>query len=364
MYYFLLIILLIIGFLKLVKKSAFLYSNKGERTKLLKFSIIIPVHNEEENIPRLFTNLNKLNFPPEHFEVIFVDDESNDQTKNRVLFYGSQVDFKVKYLFSAREKGKSPKKLAITKGVSAATYPHIILIDADVEFNSNWLKSISQDWIKENADFFPGIVFMNYWEHEHYFKRIQALDFTGLISIGLGLAGLNHPALCNAANLAFKKEAFMEVNGYEGNFHILSGDDVFLLEKMIQNGKKICYNLNLESMVYTHPKLKFKDFLLQRARWGSKNFSYTKKWFVLFQIPIYLYYMFYYVIGFALGLPYVLHWFLLKSMVDAFLVYPFLKRYDKDRFLIRSLFATEIFQFLYLPIVGILIMFKKTDWKK
>jgi hypothetical protein len=37
--------------------------------------------------------------------------------------------------------------------------------------------------------------------------------------------------MCNGANLAYKKSLFQELNGFQGNDTIASGDDVFLLQK-------------------------------------------------------------------------------------------------------------------------------------
>jgi hypothetical protein len=41
--------------------------------------------------------------------------------------------------------------------------------------------------------------------------------------------------LCNGANLAYKKTVFTELNGFQGNENIASGDDIFLFEKFYKN---------------------------------------------------------------------------------------------------------------------------------
>ena len=45
-----------------------------------KLSLIIAAKNEEQNIYSLIDSLEKLNYPNENFEVIFVDDNSTDKT--------------------------------------------------------------------------------------------------------------------------------------------------------------------------------------------------------------------------------------------------------------------------------------------
>ena len=43
------------------------------------FSIVVPFRNEAENLPLLLESLEKLKYPTELFEVILVDDESQDK---------------------------------------------------------------------------------------------------------------------------------------------------------------------------------------------------------------------------------------------------------------------------------------------
>jgi cellulose synthase/poly-beta-1,6-N-acetylglucosamine synthase-like glycosyltransferase len=329
----------------------------------LPVSVLIPVHNEEEHITDLIKALEEQDYNPDLIEIIFIDDESTDQTATKIKYFAALSPLNIKYLYSKRERGKSSKKIAITKGVQEAQNELIILIDADVRMKKNWISSVVFEWNREKVDFLPGLVTINYWERENFFARLQALDFVGLVSIGLALFAMKNPFLCNAANLAFRKSAFLEINGYEGYEHLISGDDVFLLEKMKKHNKLIGYNLLRASLVVTRPKKTFKSFLQQRARWGSKNFQYTNFTFVLFQLPFYLYYPFFYLLLFFGGPAYIIIWFILKSFADALLVKPFLNRYDPDRFLLRSLFSTELFQLVYIPLVGLFMFLGRMDWQ-
>jgi hypothetical protein len=45
--------------------------------------------------------------------------------------------------------------------------------------------------------------------------------------------------MCNGANLAYKK-LFQELNGFQGNDTIASGDDVFLLQSDISRSRSLC----------------------------------------------------------------------------------------------------------------------------
>ena len=57
-----------------------LNSKDNANDKLIHFSIIVATKNEESNISKLISTLKKLNYPEDNYEVIIVDDNSNDDT--------------------------------------------------------------------------------------------------------------------------------------------------------------------------------------------------------------------------------------------------------------------------------------------
>jgi cellulose synthase/poly-beta-1,6-N-acetylglucosamine synthase-like glycosyltransferase len=79
----------------------------------------------------------------------------------------------------------------------------------------------------------------------------------------------NTPLLLSAANLAFRKEAFNEVNGYSSNEHLPSGDDVFLFEKFKKYFGNRCFSV-ISEVVYTNAVDSLKLFFSQRIRWFQK----------------------------------------------------------------------------------------------
>ncbi len=84
--------------------------------------------------------------------------------------------------------------------------------------------------------------------------------------------GLKKPILCNGANLAYKKEAFLEVEGFSENNHIASGDDIFILEKINTNYPgKVHFLKSEEAIVTTFPEKEWPSLIEQRIRWASKT---------------------------------------------------------------------------------------------
>jgi hypothetical protein len=88
--------------------------------------------------------------------------------------------------------------------------------------------------------------------------------------------------LSNGANLAFEKAAFVAVNGYEGNEHLASGDDMLLMEKIAAHyPNNIGFLKHLEVQTKTMPPPTIRAFVAQRIRWASKSTSYAR-WQVQF----------------------------------------------------------------------------------
>jgi len=59
--------------------------------------------------------------------------------------------------------------------------------------------------------------------------------------------------MSSAANLAYRKAAFLTVKGYQGNFEYSSGDGDFLLKKIVNEfGAESCrYMHHHTALVYT-----------------------------------------------------------------------------------------------------------------
>lgn len=98
-------------------------------TKLI--SIVIPVFNEEKNIPLVFGEVKKVfSTRPEYdFEMIFVNDGSSDNSFLEILKL-SQENTQVKGLDFSRNFGKEP---ATSAGCHAANGDAVITMDADLQ---------------------------------------------------------------------------------------------------------------------------------------------------------------------------------------------------------------------------------------
>jgi polyisoprenyl-phosphate glycosyltransferase len=93
-------------------------------------SIILPVFNEEKNIPILYDRLKKamVSMRAEH-ELVFINDGSADNTLQQVKDLSAK-DPAVKYIDFSRNFGH---QIAVTAGLHFATGERIVIIDADLQ---------------------------------------------------------------------------------------------------------------------------------------------------------------------------------------------------------------------------------------
>lgn len=238
-----------------------------------KFSIVIPFRNEEENLQPLIESLLKIDYPKSLFEVLFIDDESEDASVKKIEHLLGELDnFNYKIIGNER-KSQSPKKDAIETAIKHSKHEWIITTDADCIATKKWLQNFNEFIEKKKPKMICAPV--TYIEENNFLNTFQILDFMSLIGSTIGGFGINKPFLCNGANMCYQKESFIEVEGFKGNNNISSGDDIFLLEKFLINFKNDVYYLKSKSaIVKTKSAKNTKNLISQHVRWASKTKSY------------------------------------------------------------------------------------------
>lgn len=236
------------------------------------FSVIVPFRNEAENLPVLLESISKLNYPKHLYELIFVDDESEDHSVeiiNQALDTLTDIS-----IIKNERKTKSPKKDAITSAINLAKYEWIITTDADCQLPEFWLNSFDELIQQTHAKCIVAPI--TYHDDTNFLNRFQLLDILSLQGATIGGFGINKPFLCNGANFGYQKSIFKELNGFEGNTNIASGDDIFLLEKIVTLYPKESHYLKCDhAIVTTKTQESWQELVSQRIRWAAKTSAYN-----------------------------------------------------------------------------------------
>lgn len=253
-------------------------------TNALTYSIVIPFRNESINLPVIISDLARMGIDKDHAEVIFVNDHSDDHWEEH-----RKLSDEIPWLkFIDQRPGMNGKKKAIEYGVEHASGEIIILTDADCRLPEGWVRSLLSGFDKETGFVAGGV---KYPVDGSFFRKFQAYEFGGLLLAGAGLAGSGKPVICSAASMAFRKELFEKVNGFEASRHLASGDDEFLMRAIHRLGYKVRFVINPHSTVTTNPSSDVKSFAEQRSRWASKGLHYENLTLIMMLVLIFLFYM-------------------------------------------------------------------------
>lgn len=235
------------------------------------FTIIVSFRNEAEQLPNLLQSLSAIDYPKDHFEILFINDASEDKGEEIIKEYFSTITLPIQYsILQNNRVSAAPKKDAITRAIKDAQNPWIVTTDADCQVPSKWLQLANATIQKLNPTMICGpILFETDGSLLGSFQLLEGLSLQG---VTMGAFGWNIPLLANGANLMYKKEAFIAVQGYEGNNHIASGDDVFLLEKIQEHySKQVHFLKHKEAAVITQGETNLRAVVAQRVRWAAKT---------------------------------------------------------------------------------------------
>lgn len=338
-----------------------------------KFSVIVPFRNEAANLSRLLDSFFRLNYPKTLFEVILVDDDSEDDSvktiQNIIDTKSSKKDFTrtdiIKVIKNNRTSN-SPKKDAITTALKMAKHDWIITTDADCIIPKYWLDTFDE-CIQTNQ---PNCVVapITYSDGSSFLKRFQILDILSLQGATVGGFGLKLPFLSNGANFAYRKAAFQAVDGFSGNNNLASGDDIFLLEKLKKiDLKKVLYLKSDQAIVTTKPMADLKSLIHQRLRWASKT-SRNPNWFsklvglIVFSgnlaciaiLPIFLFGLITPRIAIAL--------LVIKFSIDFLLLFKTARFLKQECVLFSYVWSCLLYPF-FSVYIAILSLFKSYKWK-
>lgn len=270
------------GYVIFLSRALYLWSQIPDSEDVSEFlpgdlpgiSVVIAVRNEESHIQACLKSIIHGEISHCDFEILVVDDNSSDNTRIKVEECASGH---IRYLQSTG----SGKKAALTHGVEQATFSLILCTDADCVVPRNWILSHSFFYHRfSQKNLCVGFVLPQVYRH--VITRFQWLDFAStmlLTIVGHKYWGFY---LGSGAHLSFKKDIFFAVNGYESNNHLASGDDIFLIKKVLEKyPDSLGFMKSQKGVVLTQPEVTWKGLFQQRKRWATKA-SYVKDFGVIF----------------------------------------------------------------------------------
>ena len=232
-------------------------------------SVIIPARNESGTIERCLQGLLTQDYSSGDWEIIVVDDQSQDDTAAIIL----RMDHpRIKRLRIA-DGEPGGKKAALARGIEHARGDLILTTDADCVHPVSWIRTMAAYQALTGVQFIAAPVRI---ADTHTGVGIfQSLDFLSLQGITGAAVHSGWLQMSNGANLGFTKAAFAAVNGYTGIDRIATGDDMLLMEKIaVRYPGQVGYCFSPDALVTTDPVDSWRAFFQQRIRWASKAVQY------------------------------------------------------------------------------------------
>ena len=208
-------------------------------------SVVIGTYNRAEMLPAALDSVLEQQSPAARYEVIVVDNNSTDRTREIVEAYIGRVGAKLKYVF----EGRQGVSYARNAGIAAAAAAVIAFADDDVRVSRDWVASIKREFdLHPEVDCIGGKVLPEWkskppaWLTRDQWAPLALQDYGDerlLINAG-------NPLCLVSANLAFRREVFAEIGLFAPDLQrikngIGSMEDAELLERYWRTGRQCLY---------------------------------------------------------------------------------------------------------------------------
>ena len=222
--------------------------------KLKELSIVIPIYNEEKNIRKLWVKIRK-NVKLAKFEIIFIDDNSSDNSK-KILNEIKRKDKKTRY-YIRKTVPKDLSKSCIL-GFQKSKYKNILVMDGDLQHDPKYIQVMINKFNTTSSDIVVGC-------RDFLTKKIEGLNFLRILA-SLILIFIINTALGKKTSdpmsgfFLFKKKLFIKTkkNFFKKGYKILAD---------------IIYN-NKNNIIVSDVKINFKKRIYGKSKINIKVLLY------------------------------------------------------------------------------------------
>lgn len=220
-------------------------------TSLPFVSVIVPVFNEEKNIGTCIESLLNQNYPRERYEIIIVDNNSKDRTREIISRYPVTllVEDKIRSSYAARNKG-----IDYAKGEILA------FTDGDTRVSPDWLKNGVSAMLEANLSYLGCRVEM--YSDSAKFTYCDIYELLISFDVQRWLDTLHFAPTCA---LLVRKSVFDAIGKFDSR--LFSGGDIEFGNRVWRNGFK--QGFSSSAVVYHLTRSSFKDLMKRALRYGG-----------------------------------------------------------------------------------------------
>ncbi len=214
----------------------------------MKVSVIVPVYNNQESIKKCVEALLGQNYPNNGYEVIVVDDGSDDGTAGVVKAYP------LKYIY---QKNQGPAA-ARNRGAGEAKGDIILFTDSDCVPDGNWISEMVKPFKTPDVVAVKGAYKTN---QRALTARFAQIEFEERFNMLKKAGSID---MVDTYSAGFRRGVFLEMKGFDTSFPVANNEDTELSYRMsrlgfrmVFNPNAIVYHLNHPDTIKRYARLKF-----------------------------------------------------------------------------------------------------------
>ena len=225
----------------LIFTSVFFSKKSTKRQVTFPVSVLIFAKNNAENLTNFLPSILSQNYPI--FEIVLIDNNSSDNTEEVINSF-AETNSNIKIVsVENNEAFWGSKKYALTLGIKAAKYEHLVFIEPNCKPVSDfWISEMTQEFSEEKSIVLgystiksekniPNFLIRFY----HFITALQYLNF----------AKLGIPFMADGKNLAYTKSEFYRAKGYINHMkQELGEDDLFIQDTANKMNTSFCIQNN------------------------------------------------------------------------------------------------------------------------
>lgn len=226
------------------------------------FSIIIPTYNRRKQLSNCLQSLSNLNYAPDRYEVIVVDDGSDKPIDDVIGSYRAKMN-----LTGVTQKNSGPAA-ARNAGALKARGEILAFTDDDCLPNPDWLRKLAIRFAKTSNCVIGGRT-INILESNFY-------SFVSQLIVDVVYrhynANPNDARFFASNNLAVPRQIFWKVGGFDPAFH--ASEDRDLCDRLLINGIRLIF---APEIVINHAhSLTFISFLKLHFDYGKGAYDFLR----------------------------------------------------------------------------------------
>jgi len=201
-------------------------AEKRNSNLIMKASLIIPAYNAGKTIVSCLESALSQSLPKEYYEIIVVDDGSNDNTLDIVKNYPVR-------LIAQSNKGPAAAR---NRGASEASGDILVFTDSDCELDSNFLKNIILPFELENQ--IAGVQGSYETKQKEFISQFAQVEIETRYR---KMVKNKYIDFIGTYAAAYKKDVFQKIGGFDEGFPLASGEDIDLSYRLYQEDFRMVF---------------------------------------------------------------------------------------------------------------------------